>query len=451
MAADTQTSLQRQTRRLRRQHALLLACLVFPAQLLNWTLGQGAARNGPARVARHAETDIVVSRKVPIIPRPQKGPRPIMELPYHQRPHVPDGADRRPGPVRGLVLKGSLVDTLDSGVDENQRGGLKGRYAEEIAEHLAFRRSLVAQGIRENITVLWDHDNFELPEVYELRPLAALNRYCAWIAGLLNATVTRIETVQFTRYSAPPTWEYIKGVQNLFVSLRQFGGVVHRAWPPMTDRTDSIFFERFRHHLDLMANGGPRSILCLMSEEKGYQAMIEAAQSEGVTVVRIGKNGLITYYPGAHDFSVPVFWERWRLAQEQLFDFKLDPFRPAGEWRPEEGPKKWHDGPVQLEPYGPEEELDRRVFHDFVDKKMYEVKGSLALGTWSRPGYRLNDTLRMAFDRASSKALAKEKKHVPFNTGARFFNEDLERLMEVGPEATQAAREDLESLGQDKE
>lgn len=25
-----------------------------------------------------------------------------------------------------------------------------------------------------------------------------------------------------------PRWEYIKGVQNLFVSLRQFGGVVHR-------------------------------------------------------------------------------------------------------------------------------------------------------------------------------------------------------------------------------
>lgn len=31
---------------------------------------------------------------------------------------------------------------------------------------------------------------------------------------------------------------------------------------------------------------------------------------------------------GAHDFSVPIFWERWRFAQRDLFSFDLDPFRP---------------------------------------------------------------------------------------------------------------------------
>ena len=87
---------------------------------------------GPAwSVARRAEADIVVSRQVPLVPRPQKGPRPWVERSHFDQPHVPEGAERRPGPVRGLVYKGSIMETLEGGVDEDLRGGLQGRYALE--------------------------------------------------------------------------------------------------------------------------------------------------------------------------------------------------------------------------------------------------------------------------------------------------------------------------------
>lgn len=418
---------------------------------LSWVQGPDAVPGRTDRIKRAAESDIVVSRKVPLIPRPQKGPRPVVEPSYFDQPHVPDGAERRPGPVRGLIFQKSIMETLESGVDEEQRGGLKGRYAIEIAEHLAARKALAAAGIRENITVFWDHDGFPLPEVYELRPLAALKRYCEWIAGVLGASVTRIETVEYTRNNAPSVWSHLRGDQNLYNSLRQFGGVVHRAWPPMTDGIDVIFFERFRHHLDLMANGGPRSILCLMAEEKGYQAMIEAAQSEGVTVVRVGKNGLMTYYPGAHDFSVPIFWERWRFAQKDLFSFELDPFRSDEEWLPQHGPKKWQPGPVVLEPWDPSEELDRRIFHKFVNKKDFEVSGTQIIGTWRRPGFLMNDTLRVAVARSTAITVSKKKKQPIRESNAHFFREDLEALVEQGPEVAAEAKRDLEQLGQDPE
>jgi len=315
----------------------------------------------------------------------------------------------------------------------------------EVKEHLAARQWLVRQGIRENITVFWDHDSFAIPEVYELRPLEALNRYCRWIAGLLGATVTRVETVEYTRFDNPPRMSYLQGQQNLYNSLRQFGGVVHRVWPPVTDGVDVILFERFRHHLDIMANGGPRSILCLMAQEKGYQAMIEAAQSEGVTVVRVGRNGEMAYYPGGHDFSVPIFWDRWRFAQKEIFDTQLNPFRAKSDFAPEHGPKKWHEGPVQLEYFDPSEELDRRVFHSFINKKDFMRNGSIVTGTYVKPGIRLNDTLVQAMDRASEVSETKLLKQP--GKGTFYFNEDLEALVQQEPEVAAAVRADLESLG----
>eukprot|EP00913_Durusdinium_trenchii_P002438 g2252.t1 len=237
----------------------------------------------------------------------------------------------------------------------------------------------------------------------------------------------------------------------------------------MTDGIDVIFFERFRHHLDLMAQGGPRSILCLMAEEKGYQAMIEAAQSEGVTVVRVGKNGLMTYYPGAHDFSVPIFWERWRFAQRDLFSFDLDPFRPEEEFLPHHGPQKWHSGPVELERFSPEEErkckpkrkrckrliheaeLDRRVFHKWINQKDWEVNGTQIIGTYKRPGFRLNDTLRMALGRSTSMALSQATQQPKLMSGAKYFNEDLDSLMQKGPEAAESVQMDLAALKEEEE
>lgn len=440
----------RKERRLSVYLAVLILGVLGRLDVLTW-IGQGYARNAPSdgKTARSAESDIVISRKVPVVPRPQKGPRPIVEPAYNDRFHLPDGADRRPGPVRGLVFQKSIMETLESGVDDAQRGGLKGRYAIEIAEHLAARKALVKAGIRENITIFWDHDGFPLPEVYELRPLAALKRYCGWIAGVLGASVTRIETVEYTRNNAPSVWSHLRGEQNLYNSLRQFGGVVHRAWPPMTDGIDVVFFERFRHHLDLMANGGPRSILCLMAEEKGYQAMIEAAQSEGVTVVRVGKNGLMTYYPGARDFSVPIFWDRWRFAQKDLFSFELDPFRPDEEWLPEHGPRKYQPGPVVLEQFDSSEELDRRVFHKWIDKRDFEVKGTKIMGTWKREGFRLNDTLVTAIGRATALSVTKKWKQPARE--ARYFHEDLDRLVEQDPQVSIDVKADLEDLGRDPE
>ena len=47
---------------------------------------------------------------------------------------MPEGAERRPGPVRGLIYKGSIVETLEGGIDEDLRGGLQGRYALEALE-----------------------------------------------------------------------------------------------------------------------------------------------------------------------------------------------------------------------------------------------------------------------------------------------------------------------------
>eukprot|EP00439_Symbiodinium_sp_Y106_P012453 s198_g1.t2 len=432
--------------------SFLLASLAVLAALrptgLGWLEGRlplQDSRRRPSRLARQAEKDIVVSRQVPLIPRPKKGPKPIVELPYYQQPHVPDGADRRPGPIRGLVFRQSIPDTLETGVDDSKRGGLKGRYAMEVKEHLAARQWLVRHGIRENITVFWDHDSFAIPEVYELRPLEALNRYCRWIAGLLGATVTRVETVEYTRFDNPPRMSYLQGQQNLYNSLRQFGGVVHRVWPPVTDGVDVILFERFRHHLDIMANGGPRSILCLMAQEKGYQAMIEAAQSEGVTVVRVGRNGEMAYYPGGHDFSVPIFWDRWRFAQKEIFDTQLNPFRAKSDFAPEHGPKKWHEGPVQLEYFDPSEELDRRVFHSFINKKDFMRNGSIVTGTYVKPGIRLNDTLVQAIDRASEVSETKLLKQP--GKGTFYFNEDLEALVQQEPEVAAAVRADLESLG----
>eukprot|EP00930_Biecheleria_cincta_P072433 TRINITY_DN59837_c0_g1_i1.p1 TRINITY_DN59837_c0_g1~~TRINITY_DN59837_c0_g1_i1.p1 ORF type:complete len:694 (-),score=87.55 TRINITY_DN59837_c0_g1_i1:116-2197(-) len=392
-----------------------------------------------ARLHRRFSVRRCLARETMIIPRPEKGPRPLVKIDGGSRPHVPIGAKRRPGPIRPILFHRSMMETLDQGVDLNGRGGLRGRYNAKIVEHLAERRALVATGVRENITVLWDVERFRLPDAYSadknyVGPLELMDRTMRWIAGVMDATVTRVEAVEYTRYLQSSELTYRNGEFNIYNTLRQKGAVVHRVWPPMSFETEGVFFERFRHHLDLMANGGPKAIMCVLSDRiSGYQSMFEAAQSEGVTVVRVGTQLEAAYYPGGHDFSVPMLFPKWRhFAMRELRSKDLDPFRPDEEWLPEHSPRKWNEGPVNLEPWAPDEELDRRVFHSFLNRSDFDGATSRFLGTWVRRGIRLNDTLQACFERTlNRKGKPGTVKGPPKSNETQAFKRDLAELAEL--------------------
>lgn len=286
-----------------------------------------------------------------------------------------------------------MPETLARGASPFGRGGLPGRYATEIMEHLNERRDLVASGVRENITIFWDIENMDMPKTYDIRPMKLINRTMSWLAGVLDATVTRLEAVEFTRESKMSQAGYGTGVINWYTTMRMLGAVVHRAWPPIDDGAAIIIFERFRHHLDRMLQGGPKSILCVVSPDPAFTPMLEAAQSEGVTVVRITCNMEAIYYPGGRNFSIPMDFPRWLLIKNELLDDKVDPFRPEEEWTLEQGPKRMWGGPVQLDYAGPEEELDKRIFHSWINRTTYDTANARFTGAYRRAGMPMNDTI----------------------------------------------------------
>lgn len=391
-----------------------------------------------ARLHRRFSVRRSLAREI-MIPRPEKGPMPRLRDKEAAKLHVPLGSERRPGPIRPILFQRSMIETLDQGVDLDGRGGLRGRYNAATVEHLAERRALVAQGVRENITLLWDVEQFGLKESYSadkkyVGPLDLMDRTMRWMAGVLDATVTRVEAVEYTRYMKTGVSGSTRfGEFNILNLLRQKGAVVHRVWPPMSYETEGVFFERFRHHLDIMANGGPRSIICVLSDRVAYSAMFEAAQSEGVTVVRLGTKLLAEYYPGGYDFSVPMVFPKWQFfADRELRSKALDPFRPDEEWLPEHGPRKWNHGPVNLEPWAPEEELDRRVFHSWQNRSDFDGQDSRFLGTWVRRGIRLNDTLQACFQRTLKKTGAPgTARGPPRSEKKQAFKRDLAELADL--------------------
>lgn len=315
---------------------------------------------------------------------------------------LPDGSQRPPGPLRSLFLNKSVAATLETAVQPFGRGGLQGRYRADMAEHLREVADLRLRGQGMNVTVLWDLENMEFPESYVMTPREVLTRTFRWIAGVMDAPVTRVESVEFTRYSRTTQFEYNSGLCNWYIALRQLGGVVHRVWPRMTDGADSIILDRMRSFLDEMERGGPKRILVLLTTNMDLMPMLEAAQSEGVTVAIFAKNDVLQYYPGGCNFSVPIQFPKWSFVRHELVKSRLDPFRPPEKWLPEEGPPRYNDGIVALE-LAPSEELDRRVLHSFLKREDFTPEPARFDGTWVRPGRRLNDTLAAALGRAMAR------------------------------------------------
>merc|ERR1719323_1974745 len=138
-----------------------------------------------------------------------------------------------------------------------------------------------------------------------------MSKILRWVSGVIDAPLTRIEAVEFTRYARTPQSEYSSGKRNWLLTLRQMGGVVHRAWPPMDDAADVIILERMRKVLDDMQNGGTKRMICLLSGDKGFLPMLEAAQSEGITVAVLTQREELLYYPGGADFSITMTIPSW--------------------------------------------------------------------------------------------------------------------------------------------
>mmetsp|Transcript_78926 Transcript_78926/g.142365 ORF Transcript_78926/g.142365 Transcript_78926/m.142365 type:complete len:679 (+) Transcript_78926:89-2125(+) len=391
----------------------------------------------PAQVwsSRQVRQPGPTARSAELIKRPEKGPAWMLKVPYYQQPHVPDGATRREGPIRALYFSKSFKETLESGSDEEGQGGLRGRYGTEIAEHLQERKDLVASGIRENITVFWDVASTGYSENdYRQTAMKIMDRTLHWLAGMLDATVTRVESVETTRYAAMSQNEFLSGEVNWYRTLRQMGCVVHRTWPPISLGKEAIVFERFRHHLDLMQNGSQKSILVVVSRDKGHAGMLESAQSEGVTVVHITPTKRAWYYPGGHDFSVPIVFPRWERIMTELFSPKLDPLRPEEEWLPRHGPKRWNSGPIDLDRAGKTEELDRRIFHSWIDRKDFDGRGANFMGDWVRPGLRLNATLQQAFEKATQRSGTGFRGGPPSAKAEDAFRRDMEALQNLEEE-----------------
>eukprot|EP00931_Biecheleriopsis_adriatica_P104091 TRINITY_DN78830_c0_g1_i1.p1 TRINITY_DN78830_c0_g1~~TRINITY_DN78830_c0_g1_i1.p1 ORF type:complete len:730 (+),score=118.11 TRINITY_DN78830_c0_g1_i1:44-2191(+) len=425
----------------RRTQPLAVASLLFATAVL-WPTGfcLTACRGRQGMSQRR-----IICRSTAIarqVPRPRYGPRPQIDvkidIPKSRRPHVVDGADRKPGPIRPLSFEKSVMSTLDASLETEGYSTLRGRYAAQIAEHLAERR-----GMQEGVTVFWDLKGTQIPEAYELRPRKALTRILQWVSGIADAPVTRVESVEVTRWGEDRDISYKSGKLNYYTSLRQIGGVVHRTWPPMTDDTAAVIFERFRNHLDRIAEGGPKSIFCLISNDEGFTAMVEAAQSEGVTVITVGHGMRAFYYPGGYDFSIPIKFPRWMETMEDLLEKTedplnagLDPFRPDSEWLPEHGIRRWYPGSLQLTPFEEEEVLDKRVFHRFLlEENNTWMRRQKLFGRWVRPGIRLNDTLEAACARALKRTGQEGTEEGPPTKEAQEIMErDLADLRDSDPE-----------------
>jgi len=253
-----------------------------------------------------------------------------------------------------------------------------------------------------NASVYWDFENMLLHKTYAEPHLKTMQRVFRWIAGVLDVPVTRVEAVEFTRYARTPQAHYQSGRCDWHMRMRQLGAVVHRAWPRMTDAADVVLLDRIREALDDMQNGGPERIITLMSGDKGFDPMLEAAQSEGVTVIRISGEEYARYYPGGLNFSIPIQIPMWNTIRRDLLNRQDDCLRPPEEWKPWQGPHKWYNGTVALEP-AQEEEKDLRVLHNFLNLRSFDPKYALFDGSYVREGLRLNDTLLASLRRAMAR------------------------------------------------
>eukprot|EP00929_Paragymnodinium_shiwhaense_P008215 TRINITY_DN112159_c0_g1_i1.p1 TRINITY_DN112159_c0_g1~~TRINITY_DN112159_c0_g1_i1.p1 ORF type:complete len:712 (-),score=149.71 TRINITY_DN112159_c0_g1_i1:110-2245(-) len=345
--------------------------------------------------------DRVALRALVPVPKPVGGP-PLKRRYHHlAKPYTPDGARRPTGPMRPLPLNKTVTATLEGGIQPFGRGGLRGRYNQEIQQHLEEVAELRRAHGTINATLFWDWENVNLHRRYKSRrpkTRESMNSVLSWFAGVTDAVVTRVEAVEFTKYKTTPQEQYGDGKLDWLLMLRQMGGVVHRAWPKMTDAADTILMERIGMTLEEMQRTGEKRVLGILSGDKGFLPILEYAQSLGVTAVRFTRDGQGNYYPGGKDFSIPLRIPMWGALKRDIMDYRFeDHLRPDEEWGPEHGYPRHSAGRVALVP-SPEEELDRRILHHFIpDAAVLPSKWD---GSYVRAGLRLNDTLVKKLERA---------------------------------------------------
>lgn len=338
-----------------------------------------------------AGRDRVVRRAI-TVPRPIGGPRLTLKRPNQQ----PDGAERNGGPIRPLYFKDSVIKTLEAGTDLEGRAGLWGRYREQVRDHLDMLQSLREQDTPMDAYVYWDLDSFPMKKKWTLPHRELMSRVLTWIAGLVDMPVTRVESVEFTRYEATHQELYSSGKCNWRITLRQLGGVVHRAWPPMTFAVENIFLNRLRVLLDSFEAGEPKHMVVILSNEGHYDPMMEAAQSEGVTLFRLGTDGMGYYYPGGMDFSVKIAMREWWYIWPDFLMKKADVVFQE-ERPPDRGPRVYAPGVVALKP-AQEEEQDCRTLHSWF--KAGPVWPNRFEGKYVRPGTELNISFPTAIQKA---------------------------------------------------
>jgi len=435
----------------RSRHVPVLVAWAVAASVFLRDLSSGVSWVAPAFGGHEARAPGVACRA--IIPRPVGGPPVQRTVPRDFRKHIPVGMQRLPGPYRHVPFQKNVTATLLDAVDEFGRGGLSDRYRDEVKEHLAEMATLRQRGTPMEVTVFWDFESMELIDIYNIDPYQQMNKVLRWVAGVLDAPVTSVEAVEFTRFARTPQEQYTDGNRNWLMTLREMGGIVHRTWPKMDDATDAVILDRMRTFLDKIKDGGPQRILCLLSGDKHYYPMLQAAQSEGVTVVALTDRNEGHYFPGGRNFTVPMSMMPWEQIRHRLHNKQLDLFRPLEEWLPEQGLPDFFPGTVELRP-APEEELDRRRMHDFVAKGRYLPAKAKFLGHYVRNGLRLNYTLAAAMQQALDRtgtmgtrtgrlkpraydALQKDLENLrtnsPEHSAAVFWNVETMRMTLQGP------------------
>jgi len=353
-----------------------------------------------ARVGCNALTPIAGPPVKGLIPRPDGGPYLKRHTAYDFRKHIPDGMRRLPGPYRYVPFQTNVTATMLDAVSEFGRGGLSGRFRDEMRDHLDGLAALRDRGTPMEATVFWDFENMDLFRRYLIDPYEEMMKVLSWVAGVVDAPVTSVEAVEFTRQARTPQTQYNSGKRNWLMTLREMGGIVHRAWPKMTDAADVVLLDRIRTFLDKIKDGGEKRILVLLSGDKGFYPMMQAVQSEGVTVIILTSRNEGHYFPGGCNFTVGISMPWWQHIRALLQDRDLNLFRPLENWTLEQGPPVFMPGTVELR-LEPHEELDRRRLHDFLPKdKLYLPTPARFEGQWVRRGVRLNDTLAAAMQRA---------------------------------------------------
>jgi len=376
--------------------------------------------------------------------RPEGGPARKMAISRLMR-HVPDGVDRPYGPGRPLFLNKSFINTLEAAVSDEGKGGLRGRWKEEMKRHLEEVRALAAAGETPEVAMFWDIENMRFGYGYEdwkiklepeyKDPTGVMKRTLTWCAGILEAPLTHVEAVEFTPFANTAQEKWNSGFIDQTWILRKIGGVVHRAWPKVSETADEILLDRMRDHMDMMHNGTiPKKMIFVFSGDMGFLPLLEAAQRQGITCCTIGKHEIGRYYPAGLDFSVTVQFPRRNSIEDLLYNQKFDIFRPDEEWLPEHGPRLYLPGTLRLEPK-PHWEQDRRILHDFVKREELKVDPAKHDGTWRRSELLLNLTLAQALQRRLA--------------GSQGFNHTLKRHYYLIDEFKNLSESDREAIHTD--